>query len=66
MTHPAEVLAWVQYCPHCGSSLADPRNLVNEFSEAGWSVCFWWCRACGERGEVLRVTRVVAPQAASE
>ncbi|WP_067929392.1 hypothetical protein [Alicyclobacillus shizuokensis] len=59
-------LEFVCYCARCGASLADPRNLVNLYSDTGRSICFWWCHACGAKGEAVEVDRVTAPHMAEE
>ncbi|WP_368781064.1 hypothetical protein [Alicyclobacillus fastidiosus] len=61
-TQTQPLLDWVRFCPHCGGSLEDPRNLVNEFSLADSSICFWWCSSCGAKGEIAEIERVTAPE----
>ncbi|MCL6598125.1 MAG: hypothetical protein K6T81_05230 [Alicyclobacillus macrosporangiidus] len=59
-------LNFVQYCAHCGHSLADPRNLVNVYSHTGLAVCFWWCHSCGAKGEAIQVDRVTSTDVMEE
>lgn len=56
----------ISYCPNCGQSLLDPKSLVNEFSISADTGYFCWCSKCFWRGEIIEITRVIAPELASE
>jgi len=55
-------LEWVQYCPHCGHSLQATRSLLNGYSEADASICFWWCHTCEAKGEIKQIEGFTAPE----
>ncbi|MCY9695461.1 hypothetical protein [Paenibacillus alginolyticus] len=56
----------VKFCPCCGESLRDPKSLLNLFTQGEELVYFCWCRHCTWRGEIKAITRVLAPELASE
>lgn len=56
----------IRFCPSCGHSLRDPKSLMNFFTQGEELAYFCWCRHCSWRGEIMTITRVTAPELASD
>jgi hypothetical protein len=50
----------VNYCPRCGSSLAEGPSFLQEFWVADDTIHYCWCAGCSWRGEIKAVTRMLS------
>jgi hypothetical protein len=62
MNVTAKEPAVLRFCNGCGSSMHDPRSIIIEYWNSDNTVYFCWCHACGWRGEVVEVKRIVTTE----
>ncbi|MUG70383.1 hypothetical protein [Paenibacillus validus] len=62
MSEPAKEPDKVKFCNGCGHSMHDPSSIIIEYWSSHHTVYFCWCHACGWRGEVVEVKRMITTE----
>ncbi|WP_134704190.1 hypothetical protein [Ammoniphilus sp. YIM 78166] len=52
----------IQFCPSCAHPLNDPKSILNEYWISEDTAYFCWCKNCSWKGDIIKTTRMVAPE----
>lgn len=55
-----------RFCTDCGSDITGDAGMATEYWQADRRLYHVWCRSCGWTGDVVRVRRMIGPDAPEE
>jgi predicted RNA-binding Zn-ribbon protein involved in translation (DUF1610 family) len=55
-----------RFCPDCGAAIDDESGIAIEYWRADQRLYHVWCRSCGWAGDIVRVRRMIGPDAPHE
>jgi hypothetical protein len=53
-----------RFCPDCGSAITDDSGMAVEYWQGNRRIYHLWCRTCAWTGDIVRVRRMIGPEAA--